>query len=208
MRKIYLFFFFLTWLNHQALAEKIDCKPQTIAPACLLDFDSNPLKAKQVIQITLDLAAQNIGYKYGSSNPANGGMDCSGTIYYLLTRLGIKNVPRSSESLYQWVKKRGSFYSVQSRHFNDNEFSYLKPGDLLFWSGTYQAKNNPCATHVMLYLGKNKENKPLMAGSSDGRTYKGKKIYGVSVFDFKLPTKHSKSSFLGYSCIPKFTCNS
>lgn len=56
----------------------------------------------------------------------------------------------------------------------------------------------------MLYLGKNIEGQPLMMGASNGRSYKGKKIYGVSVFDFQLPD--NKSKFLGYSCIPTLNC--
>ncbi len=47
-----------------------------------------------------------------------------------------------------------------------------------------------------------------MIGASDGRSYNGKKVYGVSVFDFKLPNEFSKAKFLGYSCIPDINCRS
>ncbi len=202
--KYFLCIFPMTLFCTQSTAQVIQYETETIPTESLVDFQANSNKVKQVIQIALDLAAQKIGYLYGSAEPSAGGMDCSGTIYYLLTRIGIKNVPRSSEELYQWVKKSGHFYSVRTNDID--KLSHLSPGDLLFWGGTYQALNNPCATHVMLYLGKNKQGNHLMAGSSDGRTYNGKQIYGVSVFDFKLPPNNTKSKFLGYSCIPNFTC--
>lgn len=58
----------------------------------------------------------------------------------------------------------------------------------------------------MLYLGKNDQGQRLMFGASDGRTYQGKSMWGVSLFDFKLPNPQSSSHFVGYSCIPHLTC--
>ncbi len=58
---------------------------------------------------------------------------------------------------------------------HSSDFSHLRPDDLLFWSGTYQVKRIPPITHVMLFLGKNKQNRLLMFGSSNGRPYQGKK---------------------------------
>lgn len=71
---------------------------------------------------------------------------------------------------------------------------------------TSQTNYQPNVSHVMIYIGKTAQGRLLMAGASDGRTYKGRKIYGVSVFDFQLPNATSASRFLGYSCIPQFTC--
>lgn len=56
------------------------------------------------------------------------------------------------------------------------EFSHLQPGDLLFWNGTYNIKRSIDVTHVMIYLGKNNKGELLMIGSSDGRSYQGKKF--------------------------------
>jgi len=49
---------------------------------------------------------------------------------------------------------------------------------------------------------------PLMFGASDGRYYNGKKMWGVSVFDFELPKPNSAAKFIGYSCVPQLTCSS
>jgi hypothetical protein len=179
----------------------------SIATNELKDFNTNSQLVKNLLTLALNLATKNIGYLYGSADPKNGGMDCSGTIYYLLTTSGIKEVPRSSDLIYQWVLEKGHFYAVKSHDLSSSEFSHLRPGDLLFWSGTYEIKRTLDVTHVMIYLGKNKAGEQLMIGSSDGRTYQGKKVYGVSVFTFQLPNALSKSKFLGYSCIPNITCS-
>ena len=50
-----------------------------------------------------------------------------------------------------------------------------KPGDLLFWTGTYSVERDPPVTHTMIYLGEEKKSgKPIMVGASDGRTYEGR----------------------------------
>ncbi|MCX7124698.1 MAG: NlpC/P60 family protein [Gammaproteobacteria bacterium] len=165
-----------------------------------------PEKVKQLISKALLLSEKNLTYLYGSSDPKNGGMDCSGTIYYLLSCVTNLEIPRQANELYLWIEKKGELHYVTSNDFNSVEFNALKPGDLLFWSGTYETHRTPNITHVMLYLGKNKSNEPIMFGSSDGRTYENKKMRGVSVFDFKLPNEKDKARFVAYGCIPSFTC--
>lgn len=165
-----------------------------------------PAKVKALILSAKLLTQKNLTYQYGSADPKNRGMDCSGTIYYLLTAQGVKDVPRSSEAMYQWVKKSGNFHAVKNYDLNSNDFANLKPGDLLFWSGTYNAGASGTMSHVMIYLGENSNQEPLMFGSSDGRTYQNKKMWGVSVFDFKFPRKGDSAKFVGYSCIPDLTC--
>ena len=70
-------------------------------------------------------------------------------------------------------------------HSDDSfELDNLKPGDLMFWSGTYHVDRDPSITHTMIYLGREKgSNQRIMVGASDGRTYKGQQKWGVSVFD-------------------------
>lgn len=181
--------------------------PETIPVTTLSAFDSNPENVKSAIRILLNLAGKSIGYRYGSANPETGGMDCSGTMYYTLKNIGIQDAPRSSYSLYQWVLNKGHFYTVNASTIDSPQFANLKAGDLLFWGGTYDSGNIPNVSHTMMYIGRTKDGKPLMAGASNGRTYKGRKIYGVSVFDFNLPAPSSKSYFLGYSCTPGINCN-
>ncbi|MBV8898825.1 MAG: C40 family peptidase, partial [Verrucomicrobia bacterium] len=136
--------------------------------------------------------------------------DCSGFIYYVLQRLGFRDVPRDSSEQYLWVRKYSDFQAVLSRQQDTFELDALRPGDLLFWSGTYVVNRDVPITHVMIYLGKDKKSgKPLMVGASDGRTYKGVQRYGVSVFDFTLPSGQPSKidptrtpRFDGYATIP------
>lgn len=180
---------------------------ETIAFSELIGHEKYPLQVKELIQKALALSNQNLTYLYGSSDPKNKGMDCSGTIYYLLSQEKIAGVPRQANQLYQWAWQQGHLYPVNSHQIDSFEFEKLKPGDLLFWSGTYSVVRDPDISHVMLYLGKNQQHKMLMWGASDGRTYQGKKMWGVSVFDFILPKADAKSRFVGYSCIPSLTCD-
>ncbi|MGZ5002580.1 MAG: NlpC/P60 family protein, partial [Chthoniobacterales bacterium] len=78
-------------------------------------FESYPEPVKKLITSALQLASRNLTYKYGSADPANGGMDCSGFVYYLLKEQGLTNVPRDSSEQYVWVRKSGKFEAVISR---------------------------------------------------------------------------------------------
>jgi len=181
----------------------------TLSPGEIVNFDTYPVKVRQIIDASLELTKQNLGYTYGSADPANDGMDCSGFIYYVLQQNGFPDVPRDSTQQYVWVRKAGNFNAVLSRHEDSFELDDLRPGDLLFWRGTYKIDRDPPITHTMIYLGREKRTKKrVMVGSSDGRTYDGKQRWGVSVFDFKLPPPPSSGDakispvFVGYGRIP------
>ena len=181
----------------------------TISPGEISRYDGYPPKVRQIVEYGLDLTRQNLNYTYGSADPANGGMDCSGFVYYVLRQNGFADVPRDSSQQYVWVRKAGNFHAVLSRHEDSFEFDALKPGDLLFWTGTYKIERDPPVTHAMIYLGREKRtNKRIMVGASDGRTYDGKQRFGVSIFDFKLSkppdSNDAKISpvFVGYGPIP------
>jgi len=172
----------------------------------IINYQNYPVTVKHLIQNAYLLSKKNLTYQYGSAEPTNKGMDCSGTMYYLLREEKIMDVPRDANGIFIWVKQNGKLQPVNSHDFSSPEFSALKPGDLLFWSGTYSTVKSNTISHVMIYLGKDKNGKRLMFGSSDGRTYEDKKMWGVSVFDFKLPSAKDKAKFVGYSCIPQLTC--
>ena len=164
---------------------------------------------RKLLQAALDLTKRNLDYTYGSADPENGGMDCSGFIYYVLRKNGIEEVPRDASEQYVWVRKAGNFRAVLSREIDSFELDELKPGDLLFWTGTYGVERDPPVTHTMIYLGKKKDgDRPIMVGASDGRTYEGEQEFGVSVFDFKTArakgakTSETQPRFVGYAKIP------
>ncbi|HKR53644.1 MAG TPA: NlpC/P60 family protein [Chthoniobacterales bacterium] len=190
---------------------KLGAPNATLLPDSLSGFENYPPKVRQLLISALELTTRNLDYKYGSADPANGGMDCSGFVYFVLKQNGIDAVPRDSSEQYIWLRRTGRFEPVVSQKEDSFEFDNLKPGDLLFWSGTYAIERDPPITHAMIYLGREKKTGGrVMVGASDGRTYQNQQRFGVSVFDFKLPradkgeTEDGKSRprFVGYAHLP------
>lgn len=179
----------------------------SLKPEDLRGFHNNPPEVQELLTAALELTQRNLGYQYGSADPAQGGMDCSGTIYFLLQKMGMTDVPRSASQQYVWVRRADAFKSVVSTSLDSFELDDLRPGDLLFWTGTYSVNVDPPVTHTMIYLGKARsDGRPLMVGASDGRTFRGEKKNGVSVFDFVIPKpdgKNPMSRFIGYAAIPR-----
>ncbi len=183
--------------------------PGTVATSEILGFEDQPPRVRRLIEGALALTQQNLTYTYGSADPANGGMDCSGAIYYLLRQQGFSDVARDASGQYSWLRKQGTFFAVVSKNAGGFEFSDLLPGDLMFWSGTYSVDRDPPVTHSMIYLGvQRKRGQHIMWGSSDGRSFDGKARWGVSVFDFKMPKANrgagegTGADFLGYARLP------
>src|SRR4029079_3215960 len=169
--------------------------PVSILPSEIAGYEKYPASVRKVLDAALDLTTQNLGYKYGSADPAQGGMDCSGFIYYVLRKIGLNDVPRDAREQYIWVRKAGKFQAVLGRSPDTFELDALKPGDLLFWAGTYHVDRDPAITHTMIYLGRDKAtNERMIVGASDGRTYKGQSRFGVSVFDFKMAGRKASAS--------------
>lgn len=73
-------------------------------------------------------------YVYGAAGPST--FDCSGLVQYVLLQLGVKNVPRTSETQWAWVKRISK--------------SQLQPGDLVF---AQFPGDNASPGHVGIYTG-------------------------------------------------------
>ena len=181
----------------------------TLLPNEIKGFENYPLKVQKLLTAALELTTRNLDYKYGSDDPASGGMDCSGFVYYVLKQNEVAGVPRDSSAQYVWLRRTGTFEPVISRHDNSFELENLRPGDLLFWTGTYSIDRDPPITHAMIYLGREKKTgKRVMVGASDGRVYQGESRFGVSVFDFTIPRPEKNGNgklqpqFVGYAHIP------
>jgi peptidoglycan DL-endopeptidase CwlO len=183
----------------------------TLSPEAISGFENYPSKVQQLLTSALELTTRNLDYKYGSADPGNGGMDCSGFVYFVLKQNGVESVPRDSSEQYIWLRRAGRFEPVVSQKEDSFEFDNLKPGDLLFWTGTYAIQRDPPITHAMIYLGREKKTGArVMVGASDGRTYQSQQRFGVSVFDFKMPRVEKgeveegkvRPRFVGYAHIP------
>jgi len=199
-------------------ADKVDketARTASISSDRIARYEDNDVPVRKILDNALGLTTRNLTYKYGSADPASGGMDCSGFVYYVLKESGLKDVPRDAREQYIWLRKAGTFQAVLGHSEDTFELEALKPGDLLFWAGTYRTEKDPAITHTMIYLGREKgTNQRIMVGSSDGRTYKRQSRFGVSVFDFHVAThKRAKTDsdsdeqtttpvFVGYGRIP------
>src|SRR5256712_9509546 len=181
----------------------------TLSPEAISGFENYPPKVQQLLNSALELTTRNLDYKYGSADPDNGGMDCSGFVFFVLKQNGVDGVPRDSSQQYVWLRRARRFEAVLSQKDDSFELKDLKPGDLLFWTGTYSIERDPPITHAMIYLGRErKTGRRVMVGASDGRVYQGESRFGVSVFDFKIerPGKNDdgklRPTFIGYGHIP------
>lgn len=176
----------------------------TLRSSELDQFDACPKPIQAMIETALSLTRLNLTYLYGSSDPNRHGMDCSGAIYHVLQQQGFKEAPRQSDELCLWFKDSNTLHRTPTgTSIDHDEFKALKPGDLVFWTGTTATERKLPITHVMLYLGRLKANRhPLIFGASDGRRYAGQSRCGVSVFDLEFPNPGGKSAIYGYGSLP------
>lgn len=182
-------------------------KPALIATADLTDFDALPSDRKKLIEGAIAVAKDSLWlpYKFGGSSPADGGFDCSGAMYFVMNKAGLKP-PRTSADQYLWLKENNRLHETTGVHAIDHpSLAALRPGDLLFWSGTYAPSDGRAVniTHVAIYLGKEKKgNRPVMINATDGRSYRGTQANGYGVYDFYLPKEGSRSTFVGFGTPP------
>lgn len=97
------------------------------------------------------LASKKLRYVFGADDPKSGGLDCSSTIQYLLNKIGVKDVPRTSYDQYYWLKRKKMLDDVYGKSSNNKLLKKLAPGDLIFWGGTWKSGHR--VSHVMLYMG-------------------------------------------------------
>ena len=91
------------------------------------------------VQRLMDEATRYLGraYVWGGSSPSTG-FDCSGFVCWVYTQSGTHNLPRTTA---QGIYNQSRYVSPAS----------AKPGDLIFFSGTYNSSNP--VTHVGIYCG-------------------------------------------------------
>lgn len=82
------------------------------------------------------LKYKGMPYYWGGNAPVPG-FDCSGLWQYSFGQIGI-NIPRTAQQQYDFTQRVSA--------------DQLKPGDFIFFSGTYQG---PTITHVGIYVGNN-----------------------------------------------------
>lgn len=182
-------------------------RPANLKTSQLKSYDSYTESQRKLTSTALASVPTGkwLKYKFGGASPSAGGFDCSGAMYYVLRKAGYKP-PRTSAQQFVWIRDHGKIHQVSAQvtGLDHSAFKHLKPGDLLFWSGTYVPTDGRKVkiTHVSMYLGQEKDGRHVMAGATKGRSYRGKRGDGFGVYDFKLPRKGSRSKFVGYGTPP------
>ncbi|MCG8601683.1 MAG: C40 family peptidase [Verrucomicrobiales bacterium] len=166
-------------------------------------FFGNPEPTPQMRQLITVLRARaetisrfGLPYKFGGEHPTEGGLDCSGTMQFMLKDLGFGSVPRTSYHQYEWLKKARTMNHTKTIPAQMGGKKGIKPGDLIFWGGTYNSGHK--VSHVMIYLGQGNDGQHWMFGA---RGKKKKGLNGAGVDIFKLNAGYQKS-LVGYGSLP------
>ncbi len=130
---------------------------------------------KKFVEETRQLALSGVGYDSSWRPPgeeSDWAMDCSNTTRYLYRKVAGIGIERTASDQYYDLQQKGMAWEVprdgQGEPASAALFAKLQIGDLLFWQNTYKPERDPPITHVMIYLGQNKEGQYLMAGSQMG----------------------------------------
>jgi cell wall-associated NlpC family hydrolase len=180
-------------------------RPASMAAVGLAEYATLPAGRQRLVGLALALAQDSpwLPYFAGGEDPADGGFDCSGAIYYVLRKAGL-NPPRSSGAQFAWLREHGCLHEVGAdatdlRHVS---LAALKPGDLLFWAAS-AASGKARVHHVAMYLGtETKDGRAVMINATDGRSYRGQQADGYGLSDFRLPEPESRSRLVGYGPPP------
>lgn len=183
-------------------AGKANLKREASAIAHRASTPASGVRTATVQQICWELAKSNLRYSFGSCRPENGGLDCSGTIHYVLSRAGYQNVPRQSNHQYFWLKEAGTIH--HAGNLSDAVLRRLRPGDLMFWKGTYRTgKRWPNISHVMIYMGRNPQTGGhyMFGGRSGGQ--RGLNGSGIDFYPLRSGESEGRhGSFVGYGRPP------
>ncbi len=179
-----------------------------VAGSDLRGFDELSEGRRELIEAAIKASGEVAGmpYKYSGNGAAEGGFDCSGAMYHVLRKADLKP-PRTSADQFLWVRENSKLHPVPlaARDITHESFAALQPGDLLFWTGTYEPDDARLVkiTHVAMFLGyEKKDGRAVMINATDGRTYRGAKVNGYGVCDFRVPAADSKSRLVGYGTPP------
>ena len=183
-------------------------RPALIETSQLIEFETLPEDRKRLIAGAIAVAKDSawLPYRFGGSDPKDGGFDCSGAMYFVMRKAGL-DPPRTSAEQFLWLNENGRLTGISPsvKSLDHLEMKNLLPGDLLFWGGTYAPADGRKVniTHVALFLGhEKKDRRAVMINATDGRSYRGTKANGYGVYDFQLPREGSKAVFMGYGTPP------
>jgi peptidoglycan DL-endopeptidase LytF len=102
------------------------------------EVEVKPIASSRAVgQRIVDIGMQYVGYRYAWGGTTPKGFDCTGFLYYVYNKAGVR-MPRDMGA------QLGSGPRVSTKE--------LQPGDLLFWSNTYKRG----LSHAGIYIGNGK----------------------------------------------------
>lgn len=164
----------------------VNGRPAMLSSGELQEFQVLSDSRKALIEEALRLGEKHYPYRMGASSPAEGALDCSGAMAYVLSKRDIR-APRTAQEQYDWIRASGKLHVIPrgADSLSAPIFANLQPGDLVFWSGTYSGVD---ISHVAMYLGHEKsDGRAVMINATRGRSYRGQKANGYGVYDFRIP---------------------
>lgn len=147
------------------------------------DGESHGPSLAELRQEAHKLAKEGLTYSFGADDPETGGLDCSGAMQYLLEKIGVEGVPRTSYDQYDWLKKKKTLDDVYGKNASKKLLKKLSPGDLIFWGGTWKSGHR--VSHVMLYMGYDPQEEKHWVFGARGKTSKGEFGNGVDIFELE-----------------------
>lgn len=203
----------ILWLSCTASGQSADpaappderTRPARIRSGELAEFAALPQARQRLLELALAVAWDSpwLHYLAGGAKPDDGGFDCSGAMYFVMREAGL-DPPRSSGAQMEWLRNNGRLHAVDenARDLKHPSLAALKPGDLLFWAVT-KPDGTLRVHHVAMFLGLEKsDGRPVMIGSTDGRSYRGQKADGYGVHDFRVPKADSASKLIAFGTPP------
>ncbi len=166
-------------------------------------FFMSPEPSPEMLQLISVIRARaeriskfGLPYQFGGDHPTEGGMDCSGSMQFLLSDIGFKQMPRTSYNQYEWLRKNRTLHHTKTIPDQMGGRKGIKPGDLIFWGGTYDSGHK--VSHVMIYLGQGNDGTHYMFGAR-GKKKSGLNGSGVDIFE--LDAGYQKS-LIGFGSLP------
>jgi cell wall-associated NlpC family hydrolase len=155
---------------------------------------------RELVTKALEFSKRNPDVPYLEGGADTNGMDCSGAVVRLMKLVNVEP-PRTAHGQYEWLKNSGRLTPVPAGALTAAApvFRSLQPGDLVFWARDIAAPAGGFhISHVHMYLGEEGDGHRVMIGSSDGRSYRGKKIHGFGIVDYRVPKPGSPTRIVGF----------
>jgi cell wall-associated NlpC family hydrolase len=105
------------------------------------------------LQFAQQLGGERLPYVWGATDPAMGGLDCSGFVRYVFQKTYGVVLPDEAGLQYEYLRQNGRVWDGTTGKWNRPE---LQPGDLIFLCGTCPTQRPSPITHVMMYVGGNR----------------------------------------------------